>query len=81
VRARAACAAALGASNYPGEGVIDFASLTGALLDAGYRGDIEVEIFNEQIWADAPEDVVRRTGGTFGSAISPLLSAPVDSAS
>ena len=40
--------------HYPGDGVIDFASLTGAVLDAGYRGDIEVEIFNEQIWADTP---------------------------
>ena len=67
--------------HYPGDGVIDFASLTGAVLDAGYRGDIEVEIFNEQIWADTPENVVRRTAETFGSAISPLLSAPVDSAS
>ena len=51
------------------------------MLDAGYRGDIEVEIFAEQIWADAPENFVRRTAETFGSAISPLLSAPVDSAS
>ena len=67
--------------HYPGDGVIDFASLTGAVLDAGYRGDIEVEIFNEQIWADTPENVVRRTAETFGTAISPLLGAPVDSRS
>ena len=68
--------------HYPGDGVIDFASLTGAVVEAtGYDGDIEVEIFNEEIWADTPENVVRRTAETFGSAISPLLSAPVDSAS
>jgi len=34
----------------PGEGVIDFDSLTSAVLEAGYRGDIEVEIFNQRIW-------------------------------
>lgn len=66
---------------YPGDGVIDFASLTGAVLDTGYRGDIEVEIFNAQIWADTPENVVRRTAETFGSAISPHLRTPVDSPS
>jgi sugar phosphate isomerase/epimerase len=67
--------------HYPGDGVIDFASLTGAVLETGYRGDIEVEIFNAQIWADTPANVVRRTAETFGSAISPHLRAPVDSAS
>ena len=36
------------------------------------------QIFNEEIWADAPEHVVQRTAETFGSVISPLLttSAP-----
>ena len=38
--------------HYPGDGVIDFASLTARRRgDAGYDGDIEVEIFNEEIWA------------------------------
>jgi sugar phosphate isomerase/epimerase len=38
-----------------GDGVIDFAPLSASVLAAGYRGYIEVEIFNEEIW-DAPAD-------------------------
>jgi sugar phosphate isomerase/epimerase len=38
-----------------GDGVIDFGPLVQAVGGAGYHGDIEVEIFNEQIWAAAPD--------------------------
>ncbi|WP_197373653.1 sugar phosphate isomerase/epimerase family protein [Mycolicibacterium baixiangningiae] len=34
-----------------GDGVIDFGSITALVRDAGYTGDIEVEIFNEKVWA------------------------------
>ncbi|QFS91356.1 Xylose isomerase-like TIM barrel [Mycobacterium sp. THAF192] len=34
-----------------GDGVIDFAAITALVDQAGYRGDIEVEIFNETVWA------------------------------
>lgn len=64
--------------HYPGEGVIDFGRLTRAVLDAGYTGQIEVEIFNEQVWAAAPEEVVRRTVSSFADAISPHLGAAVE---
>ena len=33
-----------------GDGVIDFATITGWVRDAGYNGYIEVEIFNQEIW-------------------------------
>ena len=66
--------------HYPGDGVIDFASLTGAVEAAGYTGDIEVEIFNADIWASDPADVVRRTATTFGEAVSPHLAVALDSA-
>ncbi|MEU1972662.1 sugar phosphate isomerase/epimerase family protein [Microbacterium sp. NPDC019599] len=66
--------------HYPGDGVIDFASLTRAVLDAGYTGDIEVEIFNEDVWATEPGEAVRRTAAGFGAAVSPWLSATIDSA-
>lgn len=59
--------------HYPGDGVIDFGSLTRAVVDAGYTGDIEVEIFNEQIWATDPLEVVRRTAAGFGDAVAPHL--------
>lgn len=43
-----------------GDGVIDFARITGWVAGAGYRGDIEVEIFNREIW-DAPSDQLLET--------------------
>ncbi|MCW2904314.1 MAG: putative endonuclease protein [Streptosporangiaceae bacterium] len=41
-----------------GDGVIDFGPLTAAVAAAGYTGDIEVEIFNADIWAADPDEVV-----------------------
>ncbi len=58
------------ARHYPGDGVIDFASLTRAVVNAGYAGDIEVEIFNASVWAGDPAEVVRRTVEAFGEAVS-----------
>jgi sugar phosphate isomerase/epimerase len=67
------------ARHYPGDGVVDFASLTRAVEAAGYTGDVEVELFNQEIW-DAPFDaVVRRTVETFQSAVVPHLD-PTDAA-
>lgn len=40
-----------------GDGVIDFATITGWVKEAGYDGFIEVEIFNQEIW-DADGDKV-----------------------
>ncbi|GAB3595852.1 sugar phosphate isomerase/epimerase family protein [Microbacterium tumbae] len=59
--------------HYPGEGVIDFGSLTRAVVDAGYTGDIEVEIFNEDVWATAPLEAVRRTAAAFDAVVGPHL--------
>ena len=53
--------------------MIDFGSLTSAVVDAGYTGDIEVELFNEDIWATPHDEVVRRTAAAFGAAVSPHL--------
>ena len=36
-----------------GDGYVDFATITRWLAEAGYTGDVEVEIFNQQIW-DTP---------------------------
>jgi len=63
--------------HYPGDGVIDFDSLTRAVEQTGYDRDIEVEIFNQQIW-DAPwPEVVARTAESFGTAVAPHLAASV----
>ncbi|WP_295033448.1 sugar phosphate isomerase/epimerase [Microbacterium sp. MMO-10] len=59
--------------HYPGDGVIDFGSLTRAVMATGYDRDIEVEIFNADIWAQDPAAVVQRTAASFGEAVSPHL--------
>ncbi|WP_220182981.1 sugar phosphate isomerase/epimerase family protein [Sphaerisporangium album] len=41
-----------------GDGVIDFRPLYAAVHDAGYEGDIEVEIFNAEVWAADGSDVL-----------------------
>jgi sugar phosphate isomerase/epimerase len=61
------------ARHYPGEGVIDFGPITRAVLQAGYVGDIEVEIFNQNIWDDQPDAVVRRTIEAFTATVTPDL--------
>jgi sugar phosphate isomerase/epimerase len=43
-----------------GDGYIDFPPVTAAVAAAGYTGDIEVEIFNAEIWA-APADQTAAT--------------------
>lgn len=55
--------------HYPGDGVIDFARLTRAVMAAGYTGDIEVEIFNQNVWNDTSEAVVQRTIESFDVAV------------
>ncbi len=47
-----------------GDGIIDFQAMCASVTAAGYRGDIEVEIFNKELW-EAPgnkivETVMRR---------------------
>lgn len=60
--------------HYPGDGVIDFGSLTRSVVEAGYVGDVEVEIFHADVWADDPARVLRRTAEAFAAAVSPHLS-------
>ena len=57
----------------PGVGVIDFETLTRAVEDTGYDGDVEVEIFNAAIWATDFEVVARDTVDAFGRWVGPHL--------
>ena len=63
--------------HYPGDGVIDFATLTAAVEATGYTGDIEVEIFNQEIWDTPFAEVVARTAAGFEAAVVPHLAASV----
>lgn len=49
----------------PGDGVIDFPVITGAVSGTGYNGPIEIEIFNEDLWSRDPHDVLRAVVETF----------------
>ncbi|WP_020574299.1 sugar phosphate isomerase/epimerase family protein [Actinopolymorpha alba] len=49
---------ALLARGMMGDGVIEFRPFRVAVDDAGYAGDIEVEIFNADVWAADPDEVV-----------------------
>ena len=53
------------ARGYMGDGHIDFAPMTRAVLDAGYQGDVEVEIFNQQVWDADPREVAAHTAASF----------------
>lgn len=59
--------------HYPGDGIVDFGSLTRAVEAAGYTGDIEVELFNQDIWDSPFQQVVARTVDAFQAAVVPHL--------
>lgn len=44
----------------PGDGVIDLKSELRLLRDGGYTGAISLELFNAELWAKDPNDVLRR---------------------
>lgn len=65
---------ALLSRGYTGDGHIDLAGISALVEAAGYRGDVEVEIFNQVIWDDDPATVARRTAESFAAAagVSPV---------
>ncbi len=56
-----------------GDGHIDFASLTRAVAAAGYTGDIEVEIFNADVWAAPGEQVLDTLSRRYVELVAPYL--------
>lgn len=56
-----------------GDGHIDFAALTRAVTQAGYTGDIEVEIFNADVWAAPPEEVVATMARRYVDLVEPYV--------
>ncbi|MEU0567557.1 sugar phosphate isomerase/epimerase [Nonomuraea sp. NPDC005983] len=53
-----------------GDGVIDFGPITRAVAEAGYDGDIEVEIFNADIWAADPDEVVATMKARYAGVVT-----------
>ncbi|WP_286219372.1 sugar phosphate isomerase/epimerase family protein [Paraoerskovia sediminicola] len=64
---------ALNSRGHVGDGYIDFASISGWVRDAGYTGDVETEIFNEEIWAAPVDETVATVGARFAEHVLPHL--------
>jgi sugar phosphate isomerase/epimerase len=60
---------ALLARGMMGDGHVDFRAVTAMVEAAGYRGDVEVEIFNQEIWDADPGEVAARTAEAFGAHV------------
>jgi sugar phosphate isomerase/epimerase len=58
---------------FPGEGLIDFSVITKAVYEAGYNGDIEVEIFNSEIWSTSSSEVIAKTIDSYKNVVEPYL--------
>jgi sugar phosphate isomerase/epimerase len=59
-----------------GDGHIDFAALTRTVAAAGYTGDVEVEIFNADVWAAPPDEVAATVIRRYVQLVQPSLSLP-----
>lgn len=56
-----------------GDGHIDFPTFTRWVADAGWSGDVEVEIFNAEIWAADGADVVATMARRYVELVQPSL--------
>jgi sugar phosphate isomerase/epimerase len=54
----------------PGDGVIDLRALRGMVDAAGYRGPIEVEVFNQALWDRPGGEVLDRTLASFNAHVA-----------
>lgn len=59
-----------------GDGHIDFSAFTRAVAAAGYAGDVEVEIFNADVWAAPGPDVVATLARRYVELVQPYLDSP-----
>ena len=49
----------------PGDGIVQVRRIREAAEAAGYRGPVEVEIFNRELWALPGREAVRAVRGSF----------------
>jgi sugar phosphate isomerase/epimerase len=52
----------------PGDGHVDFPGISALVDRAGYRGDVEVEVFDRVLWDTDPLTVAVRTAAAFAAA-------------
>ncbi|MFD6133906.1 sugar phosphate isomerase/epimerase family protein [Isoptericola sp. NPDC060257] len=63
----------LNSRGHVGDGYVDFPTISRWVAEAGYAGDVETEIFNEEIWADDPRDTARTVGERYARHVLPHL--------
>lgn len=63
----------LNSRGHVGDGYVDFATITGWVRDAGYVGDIETEIFNEEIWARPAAETAATVLDRYDKHVAPHL--------
>ncbi|MBF6184215.1 MULTISPECIES: sugar phosphate isomerase/epimerase family protein [Nocardia] len=56
-----------------GDGVVDFATIGGWVRTAGYRGDVEVEIFNAAVWEADGHSVIETMKQRYRELVLPAL--------
>src|SRR5699024_6508130 len=64
---------ALLSRGFMGDGYIDFESITSWVREAGYTGDVEVEIFNQEIWDASGEQTVATMARRYLDLVRPYL--------
>lgn len=65
---------------YMGDGFVDFERIGRWVRETGYVGDIEVEIFNADIWADDPLKVAETVARRFVDVVLPAADESTDPA-
>ncbi|MFF2454340.1 sugar phosphate isomerase/epimerase family protein [Isoptericola sp. NPDC058082] len=63
----------LNSRGHVGDGYVDFPTISRWVAEAGYTGDVETEIFNEEIWAEDPRDTARTVGERYARHVLPHL--------
>ena len=58
---------------YMGDGYVDFASIGRWVTAAGYTGDIEVEIFNQEVWNTPGDEVIATVVDRYVRYVLPSL--------
>ncbi|GIG21467.1 3-dehydroshikimate dehydratase [Cellulomonas chitinilytica] len=64
---------ALLSRGHVGDGYVDFATITRWVAEAGYTGDVEVEIFRQEIWDVPGDETVARVAARYREHVLPYL--------
>ena len=63
----------LNSRGLPGDGYIDFPTITRWVSEAGYTGPVEVEIFNENLWIQPVRQIVDAISARYVDLVGPYL--------